>query len=520
MTQTAHTEGAGEAHPDGDMDDAHRLLLEDTLPRSGTALLLGRHEPAVVALVAERATSVFVVDPDATDPSPVRGVSTVPHLTTELREQPVDTLVSLSSGLDELPPLVPGGARPTVDDLTALLQPGGTLLVRVVNPHSLADFETRGGAGPARLGDAFADRATYRSLFDLERALVRSGKGPTAVYGCYGEVQDVVILQESAARAAGSKDLPLDLALRASGADPEFAERLALAGLASAVARSWVGVLGADGSPIYRREPMCGWARGRRATDGAGWEFLPSSTGRHGESVRQEGAGPTVASALRQALSHGDLTTYRALAKAVGRLALEDSERRPLDLTRLRLATTGSVTLVGGDSLLPSGVSTPGQDDPSSAAPAARTPEDVLAHAWLDFTRDGDARASWDHLLDDRARLHQWLVLAGGDPANLAPATAALFDTSRPALREALERREQQLGHREAYIRGLRRQWTDAQLELERLTNHLERLESSAAYRHARTLETALSPRLLARAIARRATRGAGRILRIVAGRR
>ena len=483
------------------------LLLEDVLPRAHRALVLGPHDPAAISLISERVREVTWVDAsDSLAPSDSADARTpAPQNCTVMSAVPSDAgdwdvVVALQ---DPRTTHVAPGSSPwaTLDRALELLAPGGTAVVVIPNPNPLVDL-TDDNAGAGTRGEQHVVSAPL-----LGARLASFRRGPVATYGLFGQLGATVALRDDVGQATGAGHWPTDLAARASGASPQIAGRLASSGLTWTLASGWIGIVGGQGAPVYTRSPDQGWARAHSSPETGEWNL--TSAGAAAAEVKV-GPGVSAENALRQAMLDGDYSTFRAVARALGDLSRSPAQTGPIDFR--------DVYVGGGEAIQPAASDSSYATD-SATAESHHEPVDSeleLVQSWRDFdNRSGTARSPWDEMLSADARLAQRLILSGADARSLvgqAPAAESPDEGVVADLREAVARRDAQLRHREEYIRGLRRQWTDLQLELDERERELASVTSSAAYLRGQRAEVVRSPKRLAGAIV---SRGKGAVRRV-----
>ncbi|MDT0213521.1 hypothetical protein Q9R29_06445 [Rothia sp. ARF10] len=494
-------------------------LLEDLLPSAARALVVGTTDDAALAVVARRFAEVTVVDPSGVDgrvgdrrdgdgrdgdrrDSDGRAgdgnrvtVAELPDPT----DEGWDLVIAWDPDRDGAHGSPPSSTL--LDRMAGLLAPGGTALVALRNPHPFADIVE---GVPSEVTDVVVSEPL------LARRLLDARRGPVTTYSLFGQQETTVVLRDDTAEQSGPGRWPTNAAGRAAGVGPDLTRRLAASGLTWTMARGWIGVIGGRAAPLYVAHPEQGWSRGVLTDDETEWSLEPMSG--TADDVIRVGAGVTAEDALRRAMLDGDYQRFRALARTVGDLWRAASGDAEPDLRGLHVPASPGTPADRADDA--HGAAAGGGVAGSSAtgpAPAA------VERAWRDFDdRAGSLRAPWDEALSASARLTQRLLLSGYSvedrrARDVADPEPGLVDE----LRAALDRRETQLRHREEYIRGLRRQWTDAQLQLDESERELARLTSSPAYRRAQRAETLRSPRKVAQGLSSRGHRLLRRVGRI-----
>lgn len=507
-------------------------VLDDALPRAESALVLGPVSEDVRELVDARAREVTWVDP-------LGPADASPRLDEVVASGQRYDLVLCLAGLDAVAePVERSSWSARLDQVVGLLEPGGTLVLRVDNDAPLSALTL----DVSRQGWARADEDPTRpvGVTELTGRLRAAGQPVSTVHALLGPADAPVAAVDTAALAtARDGSLPAQLVEDAltriaeeqsgpgeqSGGErvPDLVAASARSGELPALADAWLAVVGG--------RPRTGYWRDRDGAvlwvdqAGPGQPFVvggqPAGAARLPQEIPDD---VTVERALHRAIARGDDAEFRRLAEGFGgwvRNSASAQKALDLRLDTVRVAAGGSFSR---------GLT---QADPS----ATPEPDARLVHAWRRFEERLQAAGRetlWPASLRGEERVRLWLGMSGVERVpereSASGGSSSRYTGSAsasPALDErgageeelahlrarvemltaTLAARDDQLQVREKAIRSLRDQARGAARNRDKAMARTREIQQSSTYRAAnqlRRLTLLRHPDALARGIMRR----------------
>lgn len=506
-------------------------VLDDALPRAESALVLGPVPDDVRELVGTRTREAVWVDP-------LGPADASPRLDEVVASGQRYDLVLCLAGLDAVAEPVDAlswSAR--LDQVVGLLEPGGTLVLRVDNDAPLSALTL----DVSRQGWARADEDPTRpvGVTQLDVRLRAARLPVSTVHALLGPADAPVAAVDTAALAtARDGSVPAQLVEDAltriaeeqsdrdeqSGGErvPDLVAASARSGELPALADAWLAVVGGRPRTGYwlDRDGVVLWVD----QAGPGQPFVvggqPAGAARLPQEIPDD---VTVERALHRAIARGDDAEFRRLAEGFGgwvRNSASAQKALDLRLDTVRVAAGGSFSR---------GLT---QADPS----ATPEPDTRLVHAWRRFEERLQAAGRetlWPASLRGEERVRLWLGMSGveqvpepvtidageasadGDDATAAAAgLPAEVEEELAHLRARVEMltatlaaRDDQLQVREKAIRSLRDQARGAARNRDKAMARTREIQQSSTYRTAnqlRRLTLLRHPDALARGIMRR----------------